>query len=530
MRPGKQAGHNYAQVPSVNIPRSSFNRSSGLKSTMDADFIIPIFVDEIVPGDTFNMNATFFARLSTPLHPIMDNMYCETFWFFVPYRLLWDNWEKFHGQKDNPADTTEYTIPYLSSNTAFNMFGANAIFDYMGLPFVTSIDMTEVSALPFRAYNRIYNEWFRNQNLQTALAEEMHNGNDGTGTYTLQKRCKSADYFTRCLPWPQKGDAVSLPLLGQAPVTGIGKNNQNFTDSSIPVYESDGTNPTYATGKIVDGAGTNSWITIEEGDTGYPNIFADLEQVTEATINDLRLSFQLQRLLERDARSGTRYSEMVKAHFGVTMPDQTYRPEFLGGGSSRVNITPVANTSDTAGADQGDLAGFGTVSGTHGFTKSFVEHGVLMGLMNFRGDITYQQGLDRMWTRQTRYDHYMPVLSQIGEQAVLNKEIWYVNNSTKDEVFGYQERHGEYRTKLSKITGQFRSDYPASLHSWHLAEDFATAPALGNTFIQSNLGIPLERAVAVGAGAPHFIVDIHFDLKCARPMPLFGVPGNLDHF
>jgi hypothetical protein len=260
-------------------------------------------------------------------------------------------------------------------------------------------------------------------------------------------------------------------------------------------------------------------------------LYADLGDATAATINDLRLAFQTQRLLERDARGGTRYNELIRAHFGVTVPDfRVQRPEYIGGGSSMVNVTPVANTAGQSGDYVGQLGAMGTVSGSHDWTYSAVEHGMIIGLANVRGDITYSQGLDRYWSKSTRYDFYYPVLAQIGEQAVLNKEIYYANNSSVDDaVFGYQERYAEYRYKPSRLTGLFNVDAPSSLSSWHLSEDFSTTPSLGPTFIESNTGAPLDRAIAVPS-EPHFILDTYFNLKCVRPMPLYGVPGNLDHF
>ncbi len=526
--------HSFSEVPRVDIPRSSFDRSHGVKTTFDADFLIPVLVDDVFPGDTFNVNFNFFARLATPIHPIMDNMYMESFFFFVPYRLLWVNWEKFCGAQDNPADSIDFSIPVIgTSGTATT----GILADYMGLPINMNVaNTTDVSALPFRAYRLIWNEWFRDENLQNSETVQTDNSPDSNADCGWAdnplKRGKRHDYFTSCLPWPQKGNtAISLPLGSTAPVLGIGWHNTGGNDpgqTNLAATDTAG-NVTYPFG----GRASLLELAIESDSTGASaigNVRADLSSATAATINDLRLAFQTQRLLERDARAGTRYNETILAHFGVTVPDfRVQRPEFLGGGSSQINITPVANTSDTATENQGDLAGFGTVTGQHGFTKSFTEHGLIIGLVNARSDITYSQGIERYWTKSTRYDFYYPVLSQIGEQSVLNKEIWSDGTANDALVFGYQERYAEYRYKPARLTGLMRPDAASTLAAWHLSEDFATLPTLGATFIESNTGVPLDRAIAVAA-EPHFIFDGYFQMKCARPMPLYGVPGNLDHF
>ncbi len=520
--------HSFAEVPRASIPRSSFNRSHGLKTTFDADYLIPILVDDVIPGDTYNVNCSVFARLATPLFPILDNMYLETFFFFVPYRILWTNWEKFCGARTDPADNIDFTIPACTSGVV----AEGDLGDYMGLPLGLDAGVTtDITALPFRAYHKIWDDWFRDQNLQDSFDAPVDDGGDsgsesGIGATPL-KRCKQHDYFTSCLPWPQKGDAVDLPLGTQAPVFS------DLTPGGLgTVVIKDGV--ASATEMKLNAAATD----LRAGDAvvGTENLFADLSSATASTINDLRLAFQTQRLLERDARSGTRYVETLNAHWGISnYPDaRLQRPEFLGGGSSPINITPVPQTTyqgtptdeDTKGA----LAGFGTVSGTHGFTKSFVEHGVIIGLANVRSDITYSQGVERFWQKDTRYDFYYPVLSQIGEQSVLNQEIWHNAAGTDNtDVFGYIPRYDEYRYKPSRLTGLMKPDASGTLAPWHLSEDFASLPTLGDTFIQSNTGTPLDRAIAVNT-EPHFIADFYFNMKCARPMPLYGVPGNLDHF
>lgn len=509
--------HSFSEVPRANIPRSSFQRNHGLKTTFDADWLVPVIVDDIIPGDTFNVRMNFFVRLATPLHPIMDNMYLESFFFFVPYRLLWTNFEKFHGAQTDPGDSTDFTVPSRSANGS----SVGSLGDYFGLPRTTPFG-GGVSDLPFRAYALIWNEWFRDENLQDSIV--IDNGDAVVQNYSLKKRGKRHDYFTSCLPWPQKGSAVSLPLGTHASLAFIGP-----AGSDVLMAEQSAIGTTVALRNM-----TASTATVQVGAVDSTGIipYADLTNATSATINDLRLAFQTQRLLERDARGGTRYVEKLKAHWGVTSPDfRLQRPEFLGGGSTPINVTPVAQTSGQpvpASDDAlGQLAAFGTAGGQHGFTQSFVEHGVLIGLVNVRGDITYSQGLERYWSKSTQYDFYYPALAQIGEQAVLNKEIYTNNNANDDLVFGYQERYAEYRYKPSRLTGLFRPDAPGTLASWHLSEQFLALPALGDTFIQSNTGVPLDRAIAVPS-EPQFIGDFFFEMKCARPMPLFGVPGNLD--
>ncbi len=529
--------HQFSQVPRADIPRSSFNLSHGLKTTFDVDYLIPILVQDIIPGDTWNLQCNFFMRLATPLHPILDNMAADTFFFFVPYRTIWTNFEKFHGAQDDPGDSIDFTIPKLTNASAH---AVGDLGDYMGLPGNIVTDTRDVSALPFRAFRKIYNEWFRDENLQSSLtAGPLANGPDDNSIAGFHivppKRGKRFDYFTSCLPAPQKGSAVSMPLGQYADIVGIGVVGAPNTGSVATIRETGATAVTTYTDGWNTAVATD--FNIEEdprvGATAdYPGIYADLTNATAATINDIRLAFQTQRLLERDARSGTRYVESLKAHWGVTSPDfRLQRAEFLGGGSSPVNVTAVsqqsAQTTPVEGDHLGKLAAFGTVSGTHSFSKSFVEHGVLIGIVNVRGDITYSQGLDRMWSKSTRYDFFYPVLSQIGEQSVLNQEIWVNNDANDILVFGYQERYAEYRHINSRLSGLFRVDAASNLASWHLSEDFATLPTLGATFIEANTGVPLDRAIAVSK-EPHFVADFYFNIKAARPMPVYGVPGNLD--
>ena len=521
--------HDFSRVPRAEIPRSSFDRSMNLKTTLDSGYLYPIFWDEALPGDTFSLNMHGFARLATPLHPFMDNLYFNTFFFSVPVRLLWDNWQKFMGEQRNPGDSTDFLVPQMTAPEGGYPIGS--VYDHLGLP--TGVAGFTHMCLPLRAYNHIWNDWFRDQNLQDSLTTKTDDGPDDPALYTLQRRGKRHDYFASSLPWPQKGAAVDIPLSGTAPVKGIGVFSGSFINAGSTIYE---TNDTLAPGTIGAGFGTGSWLSGTKtgpiGADNRPQVFADLSSASAATINQLRQAFQLQKLLERDARGGTRYTEIIRAHFNVTSPDaRLQRPEYLGGGQSLVNLHTVPQTSGSGAytpTPQGALSAYGTASlSGHGFTQSFTEHCIVIGLLSVRGDLHYQQGLNRAWSRRTKYDYYWPALAMIGEQAVLSKEL-YTDGTPDDElVWGYQERFAEYRYKPSLITGQMRSSAALSLDTWHLAQDFATRPVLNQTFIEERP--PVERVIAVPS-EPQFIFDAYFKLRCARPMPVYGVPGLIDHF
>ena len=549
--------HQFSQVPEVQIPRSTFDRSHGYKTTLDAGWLVPVFVDEALPGDTFNLNMTTFCRLSTPLHPFMDNLYMDAFFFAVPIRLVWSHFVNMFGEQANPGDSVSYLVPTMTSPVGG--YAVGSLYDYMGLPVASGtagvgVDPTRSvthSSLFLRAYNKIYNEWFRDQNLQNSVVVDIDDGPDAPADYVLLRRGKRHDYFTSCLPWPQKGPSVTVPLgtqaplIGQAPISGIGFVTNTVAGAVSNVKEATVTR-NYATTLTMDSPAPNQVI-LETYNAGAgvqrpalnailsgSSAYADLSSATATTINQLRQAFQIQRIYEKDARGGTRYTELIQAHFGVVSPDaRLQRPEYLGGGTSMVNVNPVAQTgpSGTTGSTtpQGNLTGVGTASMRNaGFTKSFTEHSIIIGMVNVRADMNYQQGLHRMWSRSTRFDFYWPSLAQIGEQAVLNKEIYCRGTGSSDDlVFGYQERFGEYRYKPSVITGQFRSQFAQTLDSWHLAQTYTALPALGATFIVENP--PVARVVAVPT-QPHFLFDAHFSYRCARPMPVYGVPGNIDRF
>ena len=534
--------HLFSQIPKAQISRSVFDRSHGWKSTFDSGYLVPFLVDEVLPGDSYKVKFNFLARLSTPIVPTMDNLFLDTFYFFVPYRLLWKHWEQFNGQQDYPGASTDYLVPQTTA-PADKGFPVGSLEDYMGLP--TGVKGIKANELAARAYALIWNDWCRDENLQNPInlstyaeiatasgLDDVGLGDAGfTGSHKLLRRGKRHDYFTSALPWPQKGPGVELPLTGNAPVHAPSSTTSVDDGPYVTVFTDDSSQYSFFTS-----AGDKAYVFPIRGISSPSNaLYADLSSVTAATINSLRQAFQLQKLYERDACGGTRYTEILRSHFGVVSPDsRLQRPEYLGGSESPVIINPVVQNSATgsSGAEtpQGNLAAYGLASSTsakHGFTKSFVEHGIIIGLLNVRADLTYQQGIPRMFSRRTRFDFYWPVLAHLGEQAILNKEIYAQGTAKDDEVFGYQERYAEYRYFPSMITGKLRSTDPQSLDVWHLSQKFDSLPTLSAQFIQDNP--PVKRILAV-QNEPEFIIDSYVEMKCARPMPVYGVPGLVDHF
>lgn len=526
--------HDFSRAPRADITRSQIDRSCGYKSAFDAGYLIPFFWDEVLPGDTFNLKATIMARLATPIYPVMDNLYLDTHFFFCPERLLWTNWQRFCGERDDPADTIDFTMPVQT--IPVGGYATNSLGDYLGIPILVAGQENPRAGI-FRMYNLTWNQWFRDENLQDSVVVDLDNGPDAAADYVLLKRGKRHDYFTSCLPWPLKGGVeTTIPLAGNAPVLGIGMNaSTGAVTAGSSVRQSGGT--AVAMPYSVDFSDVSSMeamkVEVKTNSTSaYPNLRADLSAATGATINQLIESFAVQDLLVRDARGGTRYTELLQSHFGVTSPDsRLQRVEYLGGDSKPLDFYAVPNTSDTATRKQGALAAYATGNITNnGFVKSFTEHGLILGLVSLRSDLNYQQGLLRKWSRSTRYDFYWPSLANLGEQPVYNKEIFLQGTGgagADDLVFGYQERWAEYRYNASLVTGIMRSNAASPLDAWHLAQDFSALPVLNSSFIQEDP--PVDRVIAVTT-EPHIIFDSYIKCICARPMPLYSVPSLANHF
>lgn len=534
----------FGMIPRAEIPRSTFVTTHTHKTMFDGGYLIPVLVEEVLPGDSWQGEMTIFARLNTLLYPIMDYLCLESFFFFCPNRILWDNWRKIQGERDDPADSISYTIPQVVSGAGGFVVGS--VYDYMGLPTVGQVATgatVSVNVLPLRAYRLIYDQWFRDQNLNPYGGISKGNGPDLLTDYFLQRRNKKPDYFTTALPSPQKGSTdITLPLSGTAPVKGIA-----FLNTATP---SGGNPPNY---DEYGGVAASGWAgfyptssanvavmrTSGTGSGADPVITADLSQATGATINALRLAIQTQRLLERDARGGTRYTESLHSHWGIIPQDaRLQRPEYIGGGKSDFQTSAIPQTSATSVTGSttpvGSLAAQSLVNGRHTFTYHAPEHGWIIGLVQVRAELTYQQGLPRKWTRLTRYDHYIPVFANLGEQAIRNDEIYCLGaGGTSDGAdgltFGYQERWSEYRYRPGLITGLMRSTTTPNVDEWHLSQQFSSRPALNSTFMADTP--PLSRVLAGGAGVngQQIIFDSLFKIKNTRLMPMFSVPGMMDH-
>lgn len=572
-------GHRFSDAPAMYMKRTKFDRSHVYKTTFNSGKLIPVFVDEVLPGDTTRMSVNYFARLATPIKPIMDNIYLDWFFFFVPNRLVWEHWQNFCFEQEDPDDSTDYVIPTIYSHSSTENLLIGSLWDYFGLPINTTNNISGINALPFRAVYLIWNEWFRDENLQKSVkiqkgdANEVLDfsrisdqpswlfGTDGNliAGYACPPRGKRHDYFTSALPWTQKGPGVSIGLAGTAsivdpsPTAGYLLHSTSDQLAAISAYGGDASNSggkrsASGSGSIAFNRGSGSqWSNVGgfAGNSSDPitmsaqpasgflanDSYVDLDTSSIFTINSLRTAFQMQKFYERLARGGSRYTEVLRSFFGVVSPDaRLQRPEFLGSFTKMVNVNPIAQTSATDNTSpQGNLSAYGvTAAKFHGFTKSFVEHGYILGFVCARADLTYQQGINKMWLRSTVYDFYWPTFAHLGEQAIELREIYAQGSEADTTVFGYQERYAEYRYKPSQITGKFRSSVTGgTLDKWHLSQFFKTAPTLNEEFIMENP--PIERIIAVPS-EPEFLLDIGFRYTTVRPMPMFGTPGLVDHF
>lgn len=545
--------NHFSQIPQAELPRSTFNRSFTHKTTFNAGKLVPVYWEEVLPGDSFNCNVNLFCRMTSPLQvPVMDNMQVDMHFFYVPFRLVWDNFEKFMGAQDNPDDSTDYLFPTFVAGEAA---GVGTLMDYFGIP--TGVSSLSYNALIFRAYWLIWNEWYRDQNLQDSApvakgdsgvfwtADAAINGD--MLPWLLAPRNKRHDYFTSCLPWPQKGPGVELPLGGTAAFVGTASTTLSSNGSPLTFLSTDNQVAQLQSHTSVDGEGYENYFNPAYNGTPTSNTrtwkygsgikanttvegYTDLSSATAATINSLRQAFQLQRMFERDARGGTRFREILKSHYGVVSPDARVQiPEYLGGFSQPFIVNPVAQTSSTdATSPQASLSAYAVTGASHdGFTKSFVEHGFIIGLVSTRADLTYSQGINRLLSHTARESIYFPALAHLGEQAVLNKEIFAQGTSADDDVFGYQERWAEYRYHPNMVTGLMRPQAANSLAIWNLTQDFENLPTLNSEFIVENP--PMDRVSAVPS-QPDFLLDCFFDQKVARVMPTYSVPGLIDHF
>ena len=572
-------GHRFSDAPAMYMKRTKFDRSHVYKTTFNSGKLIPVFVDEVLPGDTTRMSVNYFARLATPIKPIMDNIYLDWFFFFVPNRLVWEHWQNFCFEQEDPDDSIDYVIPTVSATDNSQNAYIGSLWDYFGLPVNTSGNLSGISALPFRGVYLIYNEWFRDENLQKSVKIQKGDTNEvlnsaraaeqpswvfSSGTNVVPglacpPRGKRHDYFTSALPWTQKGPGVSVGLAGTAsivdptPATGYLLHSADRQLAAVSAYGGDasssggrrvisgddfikisrkGSSDYSTVGGFAGNTSSDVTISAQKASTYLGNdSYVDLDTSSIFTINSLRTAFQMQKFYERLARGGSRYTEVLRSFFGVVSPDaRLQRPEFLGSFTKMVNVNPIAQTSATDDTSpQGNLSAYGvTAAKFHGFTKSFVEHGYIFGFVCARADLTYQQGINKMWLRSTVYDFYWPTFAHLGEQAIELREIYAQGSEADKTVFGYQERYAEYRYKPSQITGKFRSSVTGgSLDKWHLSQFFKNAPTLNEEFIVEKP--PINRIIAVPS-EPEFLLDIGFRYTTVRPMPMFGTPGLVDHF
>lgn len=555
-------GHRFSDAPAMYMKRTKFDRSHVYKTTFDSGKLIPVFVDEVLPGDTTRLSVNYFARLATPIKPIMDNIYLDWFFFFVPNRLVWEHWQNFCFEQEDPDDSTDYVIPTVTAAANQDNNYVGSLWDYFGLPVNTTDNISGVTALPFRGVYLIWNEWFRDENLQKSVKIQKGDTNEildssrasdqpswlfSSGTtivsgHACPPRGKRHDYFTSALPWTQKGPGVSVGLAGTAPIA-LNSNakvvpntvTQYFNQAGVTFLKTPehGVNAVFSDAPSSSNTALNlqTPISVSAQKGIADNFYANLDSSSIFTINSLRTAFQMQKFYERLARGGSRYTEVLRSFFGVVSPDaRLQRPEFLGSFTKMVNVNPIAQTSATDNTSpQGNLSAYGvTAAKFHGFTKSFVEHGYVFGFVCARADLTYQQGINKMWLRSTVYDFYWPTFAHLGEQAIELREIYAQGSKADTTVFGYQERYAEYRYKPSQITGKFRSSVVnGSLDKWHLSQFFENAPTLNEEFIVENP--PIERIIAV-TSEPEFLLDIGFRYTTVRPMPMFGTPGLVDHF
>lgn len=554
-------GHRFSDAPAMYMRRTKFDRSHVYKTTFDSGKLIPVFVDEVLPGDTTRMSVNYFARLATPVKPIMDNIYLDWFFFFVPNRLVWEHWQNFCFEQEDPEDSTDYVIPTTSAgDTSDTSKAVGSLWDYFGLPIgVSNGSGIKVSALPFRAVYLIWNEWFRDENLQKAVKIQKGDANEvfdssrasdqpswvsnlNVSGYVCPPRGKRHDYFTSALPWTQKGPGVSIGLAGTAPIA-LDSDAKVVPNTVTDYFNQAGVSflktPQQGVYAVFDSSPSNEGarlnlqtpISVSAQKGIAENFYANLDASSIFTINSLRTAFQMQKFYERLARGGSRYTEVLRSFFGVVSPDaRLQRPEFLGSFTKMVNVNPIAQTSATdTTSPQGNLSAYGvTAAKFHGFTKSFVEHGYIIGFVCARADLTYQQGVNKMWLRSTVYDFYWPTFAHLGEQAIELCELYAQGTADDHKVFGYQERYAEYRYKPSQVTGKFRSSVTGgNLDIWHLSQFFSNAPTLNEEFIIENP--PIKRIIAV-TDEPEFLLDIGFRYTTVRPMPMFGTPGLVDHF